>query len=234
MQDIRGQGYDNGSDMRGDKAEAQTRIQILNSRALYAPCSSHSLNLVVSYMKKASVEAANFFNMVQGIFLESIFRQAILSKYFQGLTLKPLDGTKWQTRIKVLKSLRFHIRDVYDALLSVYENQEPDNLKKDQASGLLNCIKQFKFLCSISKPMQTKDYDLASAFEHIQDCKKFFKDLRSEKSFDETIVDARKMADEIEFATNFDSTIPRHPVIRKKTTSYTKHEMNRSKIPNLI
>ena len=83
-----------------------------------------------------------------------------------------------RSRIGALKSLKFHVGDVYDALLNIYENQEIDNLIRDEASGLLNCIKQFKFLCSIviwykilncinpiSKLMQTKDFDLASALD---------------------------------------------------------------------
>lgn len=237
LQDIRGQGYDNGSNMRGDKAGVQSKIKQYNSRAFYVPCSSHSLNLVVNDMAKASLEAANFFNMVQKIYLffsASTFRWAILLKHVQGLTLKPLSDTRWESRIEALKPLRFHLGDVYDALLSIYENQEIDNLIRDEASGLLNCIKQFKFLCSlviwhkilncinpISKLMQTKDFDLASALDLLQNCKIFFKNLRSDSSFDETIIDAKELATEIDVEANFGSTITRHRVRRiKRNFSY--------------
>ncbi|XP_048510256.1 zinc finger MYM-type protein 1-like [Athalia rosae] len=185
LQDMRGQGYDNGANMRGGKAGVQSRIQNVNSRAFYVPCR---------------------------------------------LTLKPLSDTRWESRIEALKPLRFYMGDVYDALLSIYENQDIDNLIRDEASGLLNCIKQFKFLCSIviwykiincinpiSKLLQTKGFDLASALDLLQNCKKFFEDLRSDKSFNETIVDARELADEINVEANFESTVPRHRVRRKKT-----------------
>lgn len=69
LQDIRGQGYDNGSNIRGDKTGVQSKIKQYNSQAFYVPCSSHSLNLVVNDMAKASLDAANFFNMVQKIYL---------------------------------------------------------------------------------------------------------------------------------------------------------------------
>ncbi|GLV46131.1 hypothetical protein CBL_05192 [Carabus blaptoides fortunei] len=69
LQDIRGQGHDNGSNMRGDKSGVQSRIKNLNTRAFYVPCSCHSLNLVVGDMAKASLEATNFSNMVKKIYL---------------------------------------------------------------------------------------------------------------------------------------------------------------------
>ncbi|XP_065651140.1 uncharacterized protein LOC136079335 [Hydra vulgaris] len=47
MQDLRGQGYDNGSNMRGKQNGVQAKILHLNSRAFYVPCLSYSLNLVV-------------------------------------------------------------------------------------------------------------------------------------------------------------------------------------------
>ncbi|XP_071050791.1 uncharacterized protein [Onthophagus taurus] len=185
LQDIRGQGYDNGSNMKGDKARVQSRIKNLNSRAFYVPCSK--------------------------------------------LTLKPLSATRWESRIEALKPLRFQIGEVYNALLSIYENQDIDNLIRDESSGLLNCIKQFKFLCSIvvwykilncinpiSKLMQTKDFDQASALDLLKNCKKFFKDLRSDKSFNESLIAAGELAAEIDIEANFESTIPRHRIRRKK------------------
>lgn len=46
--DCRGQSYDNGSNMMGHKQGVQARILQINERALRVPCSSHTLNLVVS------------------------------------------------------------------------------------------------------------------------------------------------------------------------------------------
>lgn len=69
LQNIRGQGYDNGSNMKGCRVGFQTRIKNLNPRAFYVPCSSHSLNLVVNDMAKSSLKAVNFFNMVQKIYV---------------------------------------------------------------------------------------------------------------------------------------------------------------------
>jgi hypothetical protein len=45
INNMRGQSYDNGSNMRG-KQNVQKRILNINPRAFYVPCNSHSLNLV--------------------------------------------------------------------------------------------------------------------------------------------------------------------------------------------
>ncbi|GFX78879.1 zinc finger MYM-type protein 1 [Trichonephila clavipes] len=231
LQDMRGQAFDNGANMRGNKSGVQSRINALNPRAFYLPCSSHSLNLVVNDMAKASFEAASFFNIVQKIYLfffSSIFRWTILLKYVHGLTLKPLSDTRWESRTEALKPLRYQLGGICDALLAISNNSEIDNSLRVEASGLLSCVKQFKFLCCIviwykilncinpiSKLLQTKDYDLQSAMELLKNCKDFFKDLRSDTAFNEMLCDARELADEIDIPANFELTQPRHRVRRR-------------------
>ncbi|GFW05202.1 DUF4371 domain-containing protein [Trichonephila clavipes] len=228
---MRGQAFDNGANMRGNKSGEQSRINALNPRAFYLPCSSHSLNLVVNDMAKASFEAANFFNIVQNIYLffsSSTFRWTILLKYVHGLTLKPLSDTRWESRTEALKLLRYQLGGIYDALLAVYNISEIDNSLRVEASELLSCVKQFKFLCCIviwykilncinpiSKLLQTKDYDLPSAMEFLKNCKDFFKDLRSDTAFNKMLCDARELADEIDIPANFELTQPR-PSSKKK------------------
>ncbi|KAK5647971.1 hypothetical protein RI129_002863 [Pyrocoelia pectoralis] len=90
LQNMRGQGYDNGSNMKGSRGGVQARIRNLNPRAFYVPCSSHSLNLVVNDMTKSSLEVGNFFNIVQKIYVFFVppLRWSILLKHLDhGLTL---------------------------------------------------------------------------------------------------------------------------------------------------
>ena len=103
-------------------------------------------------MAKSSLEASNFFNMIQKLytcFAALAFRWEILKNHLKTLTLKPLSDTRWESRIGSLKPLRFKIENVHDALLSIYKNADIDNMIRDEASGLLVTIKQFKFLCSV-------------------------------------------------------------------------------------
>ena len=45
--DVRGQGYDNGSNMKGKNQGVQTRLLKVNPKALYMPCACHSFNLTL-------------------------------------------------------------------------------------------------------------------------------------------------------------------------------------------
>ena len=46
LEDCRGQGYDNGSNMSGKYNGVQAVINNLNQLAKYVPCAAHTLNLV--------------------------------------------------------------------------------------------------------------------------------------------------------------------------------------------
>ena len=53
IDDVRGQGYDNGSNMKGPRQGVQKRLLEINRRALYMPCACHSLNLTLCDMGKS-------------------------------------------------------------------------------------------------------------------------------------------------------------------------------------
>lgn len=101
IEHMRGQGYDNGSNMRGLRAGVQSRIRNINPRAFFVPCSSHSLNLVVNDMASTSLEATIFFGIIQKtyvFFAASAQRWDTLKRHISSLTLKPLSTTRKQSR----------------------------------------------------------------------------------------------------------------------------------------
>lgn len=55
---MRGQGYDNGSNMKGKYQGLQKRILDINPRA---PCCNHSLNLVINDAVKSNIYSIHFF-----------------------------------------------------------------------------------------------------------------------------------------------------------------------------
>jgi hypothetical protein len=61
---MRGQGYDNGPNMKGKHNGLQKRNLNINSRAFFAPCVAHILNLVVNDAAKSSLEVTNFFAII--------------------------------------------------------------------------------------------------------------------------------------------------------------------------
>jgi hypothetical protein len=64
IEDVRGQGYDNGSNMKGKHKGVQRRLLDINPRALFMPCACHSLNLTLCDMAKSCAKVVSFFGIV--------------------------------------------------------------------------------------------------------------------------------------------------------------------------
>ncbi|KZR99944.1 Zinc finger-like protein [Daphnia magna] len=69
LQNCRGQGYDNGSNMAGTYIGAQALVLKKNSMAVYVPCSAHSLNLAGVHAAESSAEMKTFFGNIQVLFV---------------------------------------------------------------------------------------------------------------------------------------------------------------------
>lgn len=154
IHDLRGQGYDNGANMRGVHSGLQTRILNINPRACFVPCSAHSLNLVVNDAAKITFEVSGFFDIVQEMYLfffASTKRWSILKTYISDLTLKSLSDTRWSSRIDAIKPLRYQIGQVYDALSKVIEasTSSKDFSTSHLARSLATKIQNYNFLCSV-------------------------------------------------------------------------------------
>ena len=97
INDVRGQGYDNGSNMKGKEQGVQKRLLEINPRAFYTPCGCHSLNLVLCDMAKSCPRAISFFGTIQRIyslFSSSTKRWKILQDNIPNLTVKSLSQTR--------------------------------------------------------------------------------------------------------------------------------------------
>ncbi|XP_057214502.1 zinc finger MYM-type protein 1-like isoform X2 [Triplophysa rosa] len=142
----RGQSYDNGANMRGKNKGVQARLLEKNPRALYVPCGSHTLNLVVADAAKESIVAINFFGVVQKLF--TLFaaapqRWAILKDHAD-ITLKSWSDTRWESRVKSIEPLQHQPEKVREALLQVRENTK-DPTVRIEAQSLAEEIGSFRF-----------------------------------------------------------------------------------------
>lgn len=240
VENLRGQGYDNGSNMKGKNVGLQRRILDMNPRAFYVPCSSHSLNLVVNDAAKCCLGATAFFCLVQHLYVffsASTQRWEVLLRHLPSLTLKPLSDTRWESRVDALLPLRYQLSEVHDALMDIVENSELsrnfDNVSRVEAEGLAKQIGKFEFVASLvvwynilyeinltSKLLQTKTFDLSAATKQLNKTREFLEKSRSDDGFEKMLVDAREIAEDLDIPTTFeqDSTAKR---LKKKKRQFS-------------
>lgn len=148
VNDVRGQGYDNGSNMKGKNQGVQNRLLKINPRALYMPCACHSLNLTLSDMAKSCGKAITFFGVVQRIyvlFLGSTKRWKVLLDNVPNFTVKYLSNTRWESRIKSVKAIRYQAPQLRSALLELARTDDDAKTKSD-AKSLVTALANFEFL----------------------------------------------------------------------------------------
>ncbi|RZC17397.1 hypothetical protein D0Y65_010267, partial [Glycine soja] len=114
-----GQGYDNGSNMKGKNQGVQRRSLDINPRAFYTSCGCHNLNLVLCDMANSSPRAISFFGVLQciySLFASSTKRWKILQDNVSKFPVKSLSQTRWKSRIESVKVIKFQAPKVRDAL----------------------------------------------------------------------------------------------------------------------
>ena len=118
LSDCRGQSYDNGANMKGKHSGVQARMLDINPKAVYVPCANHTLNLVVVDSANSSTEALTFFGVLTRLYVlfsSSAQRWEILKKHVE-LSIKSQSDTRWESRIKCIKPLRYNLKEVLLAL----------------------------------------------------------------------------------------------------------------------
>jgi hypothetical protein len=123
IDDVRGQGYDNGSNMKGKHQGVQRRLLDVNPRAFYSACGCHSLNLTLCDMAKTCGKAKDIFGIIQRIyttFANSTKKWQILKDNITTLTLKSVSATRWESRVESVKAIIFQCADIREALLQVF------------------------------------------------------------------------------------------------------------------
>ncbi|XP_055496017.1 uncharacterized protein LOC129699943 [Leucoraja erinacea] len=209
---IRGQGYDNGANMKGHTSGEQAQLLQKNSRAFFTPCACHNYNLVLGDMAKTCPDAMTFFGTLQciyTIFASSTKRSTVFRKHVTGLSLKPFSETRWECRMESVKAVRYQAAEVCNALEEVVENTDDAQAKSD-AESLVSQMGDYNFLVSlvfwhsllfqvnfVSKELQSDTMDVATCLSSFQ---KLWLKTYSEKGFDEALIDASELAKDLELS----------------------------------
>ena len=218
IKNCRGQGYDNGANMKGRNKGVQARVLKENKRACFLPCSCHSLNLVVSDAASSSVESVSLFGILQRIYVlfsASVQRWKILTDHISNLTVKPLSGTRWESRIEAVKPVRYQTKEISDALLEIAQSRQADAGLRHEAQCLADQVTDFKFLISVtvwydvlfqiniaSKSMQGINMDIARATSLLKSCVQFLMSYR-ESGYAEAVIVAKEIAESLGSDVNF-------------------------------
>ena len=107
INDCRGQGFDNGSNMAGIYNGVQAHIGRMNDLARFVPCAVHNLNLVGVHAAQVSPMMITFFGVIQNIFCfasGSTIRWEFINKYLD-TTLKGHTDTRWSSKRQAITSV---------------------------------------------------------------------------------------------------------------------------------
>ncbi|XP_048594755.1 zinc finger MYM-type protein 1-like [Brassica napus] len=165
LKQLRGQGYDGASNMKGQFNGLRALVARENSSAYYVHCFAHQLQLVVVAVAKKSFEVSNFFDMVStllNVVVASCKRKDTLldmnrkrveegidsgdintgTGQNQEISLPRPGNTRWGSHYKTLLRLVELFPSVIEILESV-QDEGADDSKRCQAYGLLKYFHTF-------------------------------------------------------------------------------------------
>ncbi|XP_074314651.1 uncharacterized protein LOC141649878 [Silene latifolia] len=246
IEDVRGQGYDNGSNMKGKHQGVRKRLLEVNPSALYMSCACHSLNLALCDMVHSCTRAVSFFGIVQRIyalFSGSSKRWKILRDNVPDFTLKFLSNTRWESRIKSVKAIRFQAPELRLALSLLYESRDSDAKSKSEAESLYNALGGFDFLLGmiiwyeilffinkVSKKLQSKSMCIDTTMVHVEGIMSYFEKFRVDG-----FLSCMNIAKTIALDMDVEPTLPTgRRIIRKRHFDETNEEDEQNQSPEEV
>ncbi|KAK4720458.1 hypothetical protein R3W88_010691 [Solanum pinnatisectum] len=173
IDNLRGQGYDNGSNMKGKHQGVQKRLFDINPRSFYTPCGCHNLNLVFCDMVNSCAKAMSFFGVVQRIY--SLF-------------------SSFQT--PQIRDVLFKLEEISDDPKIKSETNCLAIFELENFEFLLGMTIWYDVLFavnSISKSLQSKDMYIDAAIDQLRGLVSFFKTYR-EEGFTSAMILAKEIA----------------------------------------
>ena len=209
LSDCRGQSYDNGANMKGKHSGVQARMIDINPKAVYVPCANHTLNLVVVDSANSSTEALTFFGVLTRLYVlfsSSAQRWEILKKHVE-LSIKSQSDTRWESRIKCIKPLRYNLKEVLLALkdLEAISIERKDGRAASETKSLIADLSKWSFLLSVFiwyDILFQVNNSLHTMETEIQATEKFLQNYRT-TGYDSAATSAVEIAQELDIDPSF-------------------------------
>jgi hypothetical protein len=163
-------------------------------------------------MAKSCTKAVTFFGIVQRIyvlFAGSTKRWKFLLDYVDGLTVKSLCNTRWESRIKSVAAIRYQAPQLRAALLALSEDPEVESKDRSDAKNLFDALGSFEFIFGmviwhdilfvvnkVSKKLQSSSMCIASAMQQIKGIMDYFETYRND-GFESSMIIAKEIASEL-------------------------------------
>ncbi|GBN40457.1 hypothetical protein AVEN_88048-1 [Araneus ventricosus] len=144
----RGKGYDNASAKAGVHSGVQARICQLNPKALFVPCTNHSLNLCGVHSFATVPSCATFFGTLENLYVffsGSTYRWTILLTNVE-VRGKRLSETRWNAHCEAVKPLFKCFKKISNAIEELFGASETIETR-GTAQTLLPSMCDFSFLC---------------------------------------------------------------------------------------
>ena len=141
------------ANMKGKHSGVQARMLDINPKAVYVPCANHTLNLVVVDSANSSTKALTFFGVLTKLYVlfsSSAQRWEILKKHVE-LSIKSQSDTRWESRIKCIKPLRYNLKEVLLALkdLEAISIERKDGRAASETTSLIAHLSKWSVLLSV-------------------------------------------------------------------------------------
>ncbi|KAK9670031.1 hypothetical protein RND81_13G172000 [Saponaria officinalis] len=170
INDVRGQGYDNGSNMKGKHQGVQKRLLDINPRAFYMPCGCHSLNLVLSDMANSCARAKSFFGSCQALYND---------------------------RIESVKAIKIQAPKIQEALIKLIDVSDDPQISWNAEKLASGEFKSFEFILSLVIWYEILNMRLDVALQSLKGLILFFEKYR-EMGFISAMTEAKEIANKMD------------------------------------
>ncbi|GCB74070.1 hypothetical protein scyTo_0003155 [Scyliorhinus torazame] len=195
LENIRGQSYDNASNMKGSEKGLQAPFKNINRYADYVPCAADSLNLVGEKAVSTVPEVGDYFGSLQELYVffsGSPRKWGILNTqgnlYF---SLKSLSVTRWSAHYEAVRAIKNGYMGILQTLKHILEDSEvKPEYKRDTRNLYHKLVKlEYAILAVVweevlerfnktSKKLQTPGFDVFEGYLLLSSLLLFVKELR--------------------------------------------------------